>query len=124
MKRKSIRKITAEEFTPDNITEDILNKLFEIDPSQFQEDVTFLDPACGDGNLLVNVLKFKLRCGGDPIKSLKSLYGVDIIEDNVIRCRERLLTMVEGSCENMIINNIIHVSIEDYPKGSLDFLMG
>ena len=46
-------------------------------------DSRFLEPACGDGNFLAVILKRKLAAIG-------SLYGVDIMNDNVIVCRERL----------------------------------
>ena len=66
-------------------------------------DSTFLEPACGDGNFLVEILRRKLavaerRYGKSAddfafhsIRALMSLYGVDILKDNVEACRERLL---------------------------------
>jgi hypothetical protein len=65
-------------------------------------DSTFLEPACGDGNFLVEILTRKLsvvvgRYGKSAddlafysIRALMSLYGVDILKDNVEACRERL----------------------------------
>lgn len=60
------------------------------DPSK-----TFLDPTAGNGNFLVAVVKLKVRCGSTPTQALSSTYGVDILMDNVIECRERLLETVE-----------------------------
>lgn len=65
-------------------------------------DSRFLEPACGDGNFLVVVLKRKLaelrrKYSKSPrdyekhsIVAVGSLYGVEIMNDNVIACRERL----------------------------------
>ena len=65
-------------------------------------DSTFLEPACGTGNFLVEILTRKLavakkgyaRSGEElafqSVRALMSLYGVDILSDNVVRCRERL----------------------------------
>lgn len=65
-------------------------------------DSTFLEPACGDGNFLAEVLRRKLKvCRAKYGKSAAdyekfsflactTLYGVDIMADNVERCRERL----------------------------------
>lgn len=62
----------------------------------------FLEPACGDGNFLIQVLRRKLDVVESRYKksqleyeryaviAVSSLYGVDILEDNVIHCRERL----------------------------------
>ena len=68
-------------------------------------DATFLEPACGDGNFLVEILRRKLavvksRYGKrledftfQSIRALMSLYGIDILEDNVEACRERLFSI-------------------------------
>lgn len=65
-------------------------------------DSTFLEPACGDGNFLVEILRRKLDAAKkrysrsreelafQSVRALMSLYGVDILADNVARCRERL----------------------------------
>lgn len=65
-------------------------------------DSRFLEPACGDGNFLAVILRRKLselrrKYKKSPrdyekqaIVSIGSLYGVDIMNDNVLACRERL----------------------------------
>ena len=69
----------------------------------------FLEPACGDGNFLIEVLNRKLgtlkeRYGKKKTQSvyemhsliaISSLYGVDIQEDNVQKCRLRLAQEAE-----------------------------
>lgn len=64
----------------------------------------FLEPACGDGNFLIEVLRRKLevvkkRYGKNQIEyerysilALSSIYGIDILEDNTIACRNRLFS--------------------------------
>lgn len=65
-------------------------------------DSRFLEPACGNGNFLAEILARKLKvCKRKYKKSafdferfsllaLGSIYGVDIMQDNVKECRERL----------------------------------
>lgn len=62
----------------------------------------FLEPACGTGNFLIEILHRKLDVVKYRYKKSKheyeryavlavsSLYGIDILEDNVIHCRNRL----------------------------------
>ncbi len=62
----------------------------------------FLEPACGNGNFLAEVLRRKLdavdkRYSKSQVEweryaviAVSSTYGVDILEDNVQECRERL----------------------------------
>ena len=69
---------------------------------------TFLEPACGDGNFLAEILRRKLavcervygRSAADYEKysfyACTSIYGVDIMADNVARCRERLFDIWES----------------------------
>ena len=59
-------------------------------------DSRFLEPACGNGNFLVEILKRKFeRCKNwqDGLAALNSLYGIDIQQDNVDECRKRLIAM-------------------------------
>jgi type I restriction-modification system DNA methylase subunit len=52
---------------------------------------TFIDPACGDGQFLSEVLIRKMENGIDFETALSTIYGVDLMQDNVDLCRERLL---------------------------------
>ncbi len=89
---------TGEIFTPRLLVEEILDKL---PSSSFgDERKTFCDPACGDGNFLVEVLLRKLRNGHCPEVALSTIYGIDIMNDNVLRCRERLLEIAGDTIEN------------------------
>ena len=68
-------------------------------------DSRFLEPACGDGNFLAEILSRKLavvkRKYGrshldyekNAVLAASSIYGVDILLDNVIACRERMFTL-------------------------------
>ncbi len=65
-------------------------------------DSRFLEPACGTGNFLTEILERKLRVvearyGKSQldyeryaILAVSSIYGIDILEDNVHQCRQRL----------------------------------
>jgi hypothetical protein len=66
-------------------------------------DSRFLEPACGSGNFLTQVLKTKLKVASDRYKNsefehqnqailaLMSIYGIELLEDNVHECRHNLL---------------------------------
>jgi hypothetical protein len=90
VEREKIRvKATGEVFTPTPLVEEILDKM---DQSLFTDPTkTFLDPSCGDGQFLVSVLYRKLQNGIDFETALSTIYGVDLMQDNVDLCRERLL---------------------------------
>jgi hypothetical protein len=68
-------------------------------------DSRFLEPACGNGNFLAEVLKRKLAVVENRYRSsqlewernsliaISSIYGVDILEDNTLECQERLFAI-------------------------------
>lgn len=84
----------GEVFTPAHIVKDMCDLV----PAEMwvSIDITFLEPACGTGNFLVEILerKFKLcQSWEDGLRALKSVYGIDIQMDNVIEARQRLFDM-------------------------------
>ena len=94
IKSKQRVKDFAEVFTPKHIVKDMCDLVPE--EMWVNIDATFLEPACGTGNFLVEILerKFKLcQSWEDGLRALKSVYGIDIQMDNVIEARQRLFDM-------------------------------
>lgn len=72
-------------------------------------DSRFLEPACGDGNFLAEILRRKLsvvfsrygKRASDWEKyafvAVASIYGVELLADNAADCRARLLSIVKES---------------------------
>jgi type I restriction-modification system DNA methylase subunit len=79
---------TQEVFTPTEKVQTLLNEYSDQfkDPNQ-----KFLDPSCGDGQFLGEVLIRKMENGSTFEQALETIYGVDLMPDNVELCRERLL---------------------------------
>lgn len=80
-----------------------VNAMLDLVASEcLRPDSRFLEPACGDGNFLAAILERKLgelrrKYKKSPrdyekqsIVAIGSLYGVDILSDNVLACRDRL----------------------------------
>ena len=85
-------KMTEECFTPTEICIEVVNKYEQTDPTLFQDPAkTFLDNSCGDGQFLGEVLIRKIENGSTFEQALETIYGVDLMQDNVDLCRERLL---------------------------------
>jgi len=67
----------------------------------------FLEPACGTGNFLTEILERKLRVVESRynksqleferygVLAVSSVYGIDILEDNVVECRKRLFEIFD-----------------------------
>ena len=80
-------------------------------------DSRFLEPACGDGNFLVEILNRKLDIVKKKYKkspldyeknavlAISSIYGVDILIDNVLACRERLFRIWEKAYKSVCKND-------------------
>ena len=81
---------------------EVLDMLNLVNTETSRLDSRFLEPACGDGNFLTEVLNFKLNILEKnysknqyefekfSIQIFTSIYGIDILEDNIISARERL----------------------------------
>ena len=82
-------KATGEVFTPTELVREMLEQL---PIEQFQDPTkTFLDNSCGDGQFLGEILIRKMENGSTFEQALSTIYGVDLMIDNVDLCRERLL---------------------------------
>jgi hypothetical protein len=112
VERNKLRvKATGEVFTPTPLVQEILDKL---DPELFKDpSKTFIDPACGDGQFLGEVLIRKIKNGIDFEIALSTIYGVDLMQDNVDLCRERLLCG-RGDLRHMVEKNIVCADGLDY----------
>ena len=92
----------GEVFTPPELVEAMLNL---VGNEAERVDARFLEPACGSGNFLVPVLIRKLgivasRYGRNDFEkrhhallALMSVYGIELLADNVVECRENLLEL-------------------------------
>jgi len=77
-------------------------------------DSRFLEPACGDGNFLAEILRRKLavvkrKYKKSPIDYEKyavlaatSIYGVDILQDNVDACRQRMFEIWDKEYQTIL----------------------
>lgn len=90
----------GEVFTPAWMVEAMLDLVEE---ETARVDSRFLEPACGSGNFLVQVLRRKLVAvelkyaksefekGHYALLGLMCIYGIELLEDNVAECRDNLL---------------------------------
>lgn len=104
IKSKDRVKDHGEVYTPDFIVSDMLD-LVKQETERIES--RFLEPACGNGNFLVEVLKRKLEVVKNRYKksqfeyeryailAVSSIYGIDILPDNIRECQERLLEIFE-----------------------------
>lgn len=68
-------------------------------PGAFDPDKTFLEPTCGDGIFVCEILHRKFeRCRkrADYTVALESVYAMEIQEDNVRKTIENVTALCEG----------------------------
>jgi hypothetical protein len=82
-------KATSEVFTK---TEDVQTCLNEFEDEIWLDvNKKFIDPSCGDGQFLSEVVIRKMERSGCTLEqALSTTYGVELMEDNVKLCKERL----------------------------------
>lgn len=123
----------GEVFTPENIVKDMLD-MDGVRECSYSLDKTFLEPSCGTGNFLVEIIARKLsyldkiekddvdKWAMSMLQAVSTIYGVDIQGDNVEESRERMFDIIRDKykavyevdmpddlerCVNMILNHNI-----------------
>lgn len=94
MTKKERQKKYGEVFTPEWLVNDMLDMIEGADKTIYFPEKKILEPACGNGNFLVEILRRKYtHCKDieDGFVSLENCFGIDILPDNVQECRARLL---------------------------------
>ena len=90
----------GEVFTPTWLVKKMCDMLGEESPEAFNDiGKTFLEPACGNGQFLVEILTRKLEhCETveQGLTALKSIYGIDIMQDNVEESKKRMFDIFIG----------------------------
>ncbi len=97
----------GEVFTPQGLVSDMLDL---VNNECERIDSRFLEPACGNGNFLAEVLRRKLRTVDskenaknpkrwmrDAVLAVCSIYGIDLLADNVGECHERMLGILTAA---------------------------
>ena len=100
-------------------------------------DSRFLEPACGNGLFLKEILNRKLKVVASRYKSsqfdyekysilaVMSIYGIDILEDNVNECRGNLLDLYISKYKELFKSRIDDNVISSVKKVlSLNILVG
>lgn len=119
----------GEVFTPAWMVEAMLDLVRE---ETERIDSRFLEPACGHGNFLVQVLRRKLaavelKFGNSDFErrhyallALMCIYGIELLDDNIAECRDNLLEIVAeylrldesddlyGAAVYVLSQNLIH----------------
>lgn len=112
--RERVRKY-AEVFTPEWLVKDMCDMLEQHDETAFNVEKTFLEPACGNGNFMVEILQRKFRYCKTPsegLQALSAVYGIDIQLDNVTECRERLYELYKAFYgDNSEAKEILHKNV-------------
>ena len=105
----------AEVYTPSFVVKDMCDLVGDT-LKELRSKV--LEPACGNGNFLVEILDRKLSLithnfGLNALIAVSSLYGIDIQEDNCKECREKLYTLVlsYGETDKDILRKILGKNI-------------
>ena len=85
---------TQEFFTPWVIVKKMCDKIPQSDWSNPEK--TFLEPSLGNGNFVLAIIYYRLNAGIDWKTTLSTLYGIELMEDNVEECRERVLALLDA----------------------------
>lgn len=105
--QRSKERITknGEVFTPFAVIDQMIAKI----PEEKWKDpkATFLDPTAGSGNILIRMLEKRLASGISVEDAVKTLYGVELMQDNRDLCVQRILEIVGPKYSKIVNKNIV-----------------
>ena len=90
--RRKGSKSTQEFFTPYEIVKKMAEKVSEevwADPTK-----TFCEPCFGNGQFLLYIIWKRLTCGIEVKQVFETLYGVELMADNVAETKERIFNLL------------------------------
>ncbi len=112
VERDAIRKLhTSEFFTPTDLVKEVLAAT---DTERLKDpESIWIDNSCGDGQFLSEILILKIESGIDFETALNTIYGIDLMQDNIDLCRERLLCGRED-LRHIVEKNIVCADSLEY----------
>ena len=90
----SSNKKTQEFFTPYSIVKHMCDKVPEADWAD--PDKTFLEPCFGNGQFIIYIIWNRLQHGIDWKTALETLYGVELMQDNVYETHGRIIKFFDA----------------------------
>ena len=84
---------TQEFFTPSSVVFNMCSKI----PSSTWEnpESNYLEPCFGNGNFLLAIIYLKIKSGSTWLQALEHTYGVELMQDNVVEAKERILELFD-----------------------------
>ena len=98
-----------------------VNAMLDLVKSETERiDSRFLEPACGNGNFLAEILTRKLGIVEKryAVLAVTSIYGIDILQDNVQSCRHRLWGIFDGN-----YRRLFHDQTKDGCRHAVRFIL-
>lgn len=121
IKSKARVKDFGEVYTPPHIVSDMCELL----PDEvWQPEKTFLEPSCGNGAFLAEILRRKLlrcRTPEEARTAVGSIYGIDILPDNVAESRDRMQRIAAALFPGLDVEEILRKNIMQGDSLHLDW---
>jgi len=96
-KKERIRRY-GEVFTSEDTVRDMCDMLERESPGAFDPERTFLEPTCGEGAFVVEILRRKFdncKTRSELTTAISSVYGLEIQADNVAECIRRVTALCQ-----------------------------
>ncbi len=94
----------GEVFTPKHIVDSMI-ALISDDVWGDKSQIT-LEPTCGNGNFIVEIVNKKVSCGLNLYEALNTTFGMDIMQDNIQECHDRLIKICEKELKDSGVQGV------------------
>jgi len=114
----------GEVYTPTYIVQEMISLVSNRDWGD--PSLICLEPTCGNGQFIEPLIKKKMEAGLSPEDACNTVFGLDILSDNVNECRQRVWDIVnplvngkknKDRLRAILINNIVVANFIPFVKG-------
>lgn len=105
----------GEVWTPPELVNEMLDELEKEGGKPFAPGKTWLEPAAGTGNMVIEILKRRMAHGCTPTEAIRDTYAVELLKDNWEEMKRRILDLIGDTPEHrkIVDNNIAHANFLD-----------
>jgi site-specific DNA-methyltransferase (adenine-specific) len=87
-----------------------IKAMLDLIPSIKDLSTTILEPTCGNGNFILNIIKErKYNSVESFLENVNNLFGCDILEDNILETKHRIISLFSELFENESLENLLKI---------------
>lgn len=87
-----------------------IKAMMDLIPSIKDISSTILEPTCGNGNFILNIIKERKHNSVESfLENVNNIFGFDILEDNILETKHRIISLFSELFKNESLENLLKI---------------